>query len=139
MKVERRLPYGFVGDWAVLYKLYIFDDYGSGEVIQYQNNNYLKMSTKVQFKGNGTKMRSNTQQVSDLVSSATNIVVETTDAYFDVEKGVYRCVVTPGDVVKYRGDWWEVEKIDIEVRYALGKQEHYFCTLKRIEEGIIEW
>lgn len=144
IKVERRVPFGFVGDWATLYKLYTFDDVetvGQTSVVKYQNHNYLKIHTKLQLKTrtNASKMRSIEPQVSNLESRADHAIVETTDAYFDVSKKVYKCVADAGDLINYRGEWWEIEKIDIEVKYTPGRQEHYYMTIKKVEGDVVVW
>lgn len=140
IKVERRTPFGFKGDWGVLYKLYTYDDVQDG-VLQYQNHNYLKVSTKVQFKTltKGGKMRYNAQIISNLLVDATRVVVETTDAYFDTASKTHKCVVEEADIINLRGEWWEVEKVDIDIVYTPARQEHYFCTLRQIKAGVIKW
>lgn len=140
IKVEKRLPFGFRGEWATLYKLYTYDDINNG-VIQYQNHNYLKIPTKLQVKTNtnSPKMRSVEQQVADLENISTNSTVETTDAYFDVHKNTYKCVAEVGDLIQYRAEWWEVTKIDIQVKYVPARQERYFIGLKKIDEEVIVW
>lgn len=140
IKVEKRLPFGFKGEWATLYKLYTYDDINNS-IIQYQNHNYLKIPTKMQVKAltNGTGMRSVEQQVNDLEDISTNTTVETTDAYFDVHKNSYKCVAEVGDLIQYRAEWWEVTKIDIQAKYVPARQEHYFLGLKKIDEEVIVW
>ena len=140
IKVEKRLPFGFRGEWAILYKLYTYDDINNG-VIQYQNHNYLKIPTKLQVKTNtnSPKMRSVEQQVADLENISTNSTIETTDAYFDVHKNSYKCVAEVGDLIQYRAEWWEVTKIDIQVKYVPARQERYFIGLKKIDEEVIVW
>jgi hypothetical protein len=137
IKVEKRRPFGFKGDWGVLYKLYTYDDVQEG-LIQYQNHNYLKIKTKVQLKAE-SKTHYMAQQVANLEGDGTQIVVETTDAYFDVAKKKYRCVVENGDIIEWRGDWWEVEKIDSRITYTPKVAEKYLCSLRRIDEEVIVW
>lgn len=144
IKINRRLPFGFAGDWGVLYKLYTFDDIetvGGSSFVKYQDHNYLRIKGKVQLKTvtEGARKRYNAQVSGNLVYSADEQIVETTDAYFDVEKKTYFCIIGAGDILEYDGQWWEVAHIDIKVEYTPGKQEYYYCTIKKIEEGIITW
>lgn len=140
IKVEKRLPFGFRGEWATLYKLYTYDDI-QNNVVQYQNHNYLKIPTKLQVKTNtnNPKMRSIEQQVDDLENISTTSIIETTDAYFEVNKNLYKCVADTGDIINFRGEWWEITKIDIQVKYIPARREHYFLSIKKIDEEVIVW
>lgn len=140
IKVEKRRPFGFKGEWGVLYKLYTFDDI-QNDIVQYQNHNYLKIPTKLQLKAspNGAKMRSIEQQVGNLENLSTRINLITTDAFFDVGKKIYKCVVDGGDLILFRGEWWQVERVDVEVRYTPARQETYNCSLIKIDEEVVVW
>lgn len=144
IKVEKRMPFGFRGEWATLYKLYTYDDVettGQTSVIKYQNHNYLKIPTKVQFKTLETtpRMRSVEQEATNLENISVNVKVVTTDAYFEVHKNSYKCVVDAGDIVNFRNEWWEVKEIDTEVKYTPARQEKYVCSLIKIDEEVIVW
>lgn len=140
IKVEKRRPFGFKGEWGVLYKLYTFDDV-ENNIIQYQNHNYLKIPTKLQLKApaNGSKMSSIEQQVGNLENLSTKIILITTDAFFDVSKGSYKCVVDGGDIILFRGEWWQVDKVDVEIKYTPARQETYTCYLTKIDEEVLVW
>ena len=140
IKVEKRRPFGFKGEWGVLYKLYTFDDV-ENQTIQYQNHNYLKIPTKLQLKAspNGSRMRSIEQQVGNLENLSTRINLITTDAFFDVGKKAYKCVVDDGDLILFRGEWWQVERVDTEVKYTPARQETYNCSLIKIDEEVVVW
>lgn len=144
IKVEKRMPFGFRGEWATLYKLYTFDDVetvGQTSVIKYQNHNYLKIPTKLQLKTltNTPRMRSVEQEVTNLADILTQAKVITTDAYFDVGKKMYKSVVDTGDIILFRGEWWQVKEIDIDVKYTPARQEQYICTIINIDEEVIVW
>lgn len=144
IKVEKRTPFGFRGEWATLYKLYTYDDVetvNETSVIKYQNHNYLKIPTKLQLKTltNTPRMRSVEQEVANLADILTQAKVITTDAYFDVGKKAYKSVVDAGDIILFGGEWWQVKEIDIDVKYTPARQEQYICTIINIDEEVIVW
>lgn len=139
IRVERRLPYGFKGEWGNVYKLYTFDVLNE-DVIQYQDNNYLKVRGGVQFKydeGGTDKIKETAQPVGNLVSVSETQYIETTDAYFDNTTKRYKCVANVGDLVNVFNAWWVVEKVEEKSVYTPNRQTFYRLLVKKINENMI--
>lgn len=137
IKTEKRIPFGFRGEWGKVYKKFVYDD---GEEIDYQNNSYSQMENDVQFKylENGIdKSFNSTQPIMNMTTDAENRVVKTTDAYFNDKTKNFECVVSIKDIVFLFGCFWVVEKIDERSIYTPNKQTFYYCGLKRIYDYIL--
>ena len=52
MRVERRIPFGFRGDWGTVYKRYTAESElnTKNNQITYEKNNYVDIGVAVQFK-----------------------------------------------------------------------------------------
>lgn len=138
IKVEKRLPFGFRGDWGRVYKLYVFDE--QKENIKYQNNNYVQIESDVQFKYLHNSVNKNisiAQPKNNMPIGAENIIVETTDAYFNDRNKSFECVVYQGDIVFLFGQFWLVEKVEEKNIYTPNKQSFYYCELKKILDGVV--
>lgn len=140
IRVERRLPYGFKGEWGNVYKLYTFEVLNNQNIVQYQDNNYLKVRGGVQFKydENGTdKMKDVSQPISNLVDVGVTQYIETTDAYFDNDTKRYKCVADVGDLVNVFNDWWVVSQVEEKSIYTPNRQTFYRLLVRKINEKII--
>lgn len=139
IRVEKRIPFGFMGDWGQLYKLYTYEEKTDKAVIKWQNNTYVDLGMDVQFKyleDGVDKQDKPHQTVENRVGKGEYRIVETTDAYFDVDSGEFECVVSLGDIVNVFGRWWEVDTIDEKSIFTPNKQTFYYIGLKRIKEEI---
>lgn len=137
-KVEKRLPFGFLGDWGRVYKLYLNDE--TGEDIEYQKNNYIQIESDIQFKNiqNGIdKAISSTQPIINIKNSSENMVLKTTDAYFNDITNSYECIVFEGDIIFLFGQFWLVEKIEERNIFTPNKQSFYYCGVKNVSKDII--
>lgn len=140
IRIEKRLPFGFKGEWGRLYKLYNFDVTTEQEVIRYQGSNYVELGQDVQFKYLARGVDKNvhvSQAIKNLLAMAEYRVVETTDAYFDDETKNYECVISVGDIVYVFGRYWIVDKKEENSIYTPAKQSFYYCGLKMVEEQVL--
>lgn len=138
MRIEKRIPFGFKGEWGKVYKNYVFDE--TKENIEYQRNNYVDIGEDVQFKylENGIDKSINlTQPIMNLPTNAEYRVAKTTDAYLNIDTNNYECVVGLNDIVYAFGCFWLVEKIEEKSIFNPIKQTFYYIGLKRIFSGII--
>lgn len=139
IRIEKRVPFGFTGDWGKLYKLYVYDEESNKATVKWQNNTYVDLGMDVQFKyleDGIDKQNTPTQTVENRVGKGEYRIVETTDAYFDDESGEFECVVDVGDIVNMFGRWWEVDSIDEKSIFTPQKQTLYYIALKIIKEEI---
>lgn len=140
VRVEKRVPFGFKGEWGNVYKLYTFDVLDSHDIVQYQDSNYLKVRGGVQFKYNegGTdKAVDTTQPIGNLVTKGITQLVETTDACFDTDTKRFKCVADVGDLVEVFNDWWVVDRVEEQSIYTPNRQTFYRLLLKKINEKLV--
>ena len=140
VQVERRLPFGFKGEWGNVYKLYTFDVLDSSNIIQYQDNNFLKVRGAVQLKFNegGTdRAVENAQAVTNLVGKGITQIMETTDAYFDTTTKRFKCIADVGDIINTFNDWWVVERVEEQSIYTPNRQTFYRLMVKKINENLV--
>lgn len=132
-RVEKRLPFGFRGEWGNVYKAFPYEE-SEFNVIQYQNANYVEIKDLVQFKSlqNGSSLIPASIAAYLNTSSATN-VIETTDSFFNDKKKSFECIVSNGDIVKLNSNFWLVCKIDEKCIYTPNKQSFYYLAIKSIE------
>ncbi len=138
MKVERRLPFGFRGDWGTVYKRY------TGECtintknnqITYEKNNYVDIGVAVQFKAVEDITRGVEQALKGLMTTSTTITVETTDSYYCDKKKEYICTVDIGDIVQVLGSLWIVTSLKENTRYTPKKLSFYYLELKGISGAV---
>ena len=134
MRVEKRLSYGFKGVWGEVYKLYTFDVRQG--VIKWQNNNYIVVDSKVQFKElNNNESKAFSQTVNNLITDGSYKTVATTDAYLN--NGGYTCIVGMGDIVKLDGKYWAVDKINEQSIFVPLKHSVWYIGLKEILDEIL--
>ncbi len=140
IRIEKRIPFGFMGDWGKLYKLYVYDEETDKATVKWQNNTYVDLGMDVQFKyleEGIDKQDKPAQTVENRVGKGEYRIVETTDAYFDDDSKQFECVVDVGDIVNVFGRWWEVDSIDEKSIFTPQKQTFYYLALKRIKEELI--
>lgn len=140
IRIEKRIPFGFMGDWGKLYKLYVYDAETDNATVKWQNNTYMDLGMDVQFKyleEGIDKQDTPSQTVENRVGKGEYRIVETTDAYFDDDSKQFECVANVGDIVNVFGRWWEVDSIDEKSIFTPQKQTFYYLALKRIKEELI--
>lgn len=139
IRIEKRIPFGFMGEWGKVYKQYVYDEKTAQDVIKWQDNSYADIGQDVQFKyleDGIDKQKNPAQPIENRVSKGEYRIAETTDAYFDEDSGGFECVVDLGDIVNVFGRWWVVDSIDEKSIFTPNKQTFYFLGLKRIKEQI---
>lgn len=135
MRIEKRLPFGFRGDWGKVYKRYTADKQitvDNGAVIEYQKNFYVDIGQDVQFKRVNSTSTSTEQPLQGLEDTVTYISVETTDAYFDSDTRQFLCVVSPDDIVKVFGRLWAVTSVRTESKYTPAEHKFFYLELRSI-------
>lgn len=137
IRIEKRIPFGFLGDWGKLYKKYTYAETAPRETVEWQDNAYADIGQDVQFKyleEGIDNQRKPDQPIENRIGGADYRIVETTDAYFDDDSHEFECVVGLGDIVKVFGRWWVVDSIDEKSIFTPSKQTFYYIALKRIKE-----
>lgn len=140
--IDKRLPFGFKGEWGKLYKLFNYDeisDENESEIIEYQASNYRDIGQDVQFKHAVGSIRKHelSQSVTNLVDKGEYIERVTSDAYFNDKTQSYKCIVSLGDIVYLEGSYWVCDKIDAHTIETPKEQEFYYLGLKKIFDKII--
>lgn len=133
-KPERRIPFGFRGDWGTLYKRYTEGcslDL-KNETITFERNNYVDIGAYVQFKPVDDITHSTEQNFNRLLTKGEYMTVETTDAYWNDKTKEFVCCVSPNDIVKVFNKLWIVTEIREVTRYIPKKLSFYYCELKGI-------
>lgn len=87
IKVERRVPFGFRGDWGKVFKKYtdLEELKLDGRAIKVESNYYVSLDDDIQFKQVGDITSANEQTLSGLEMRTYYATVETTDSYWDDE------------------------------------------------------
>lgn len=139
IRIDKRLPFGFKGEWGKVYKSFTSED-EVGEVIQWQKNTYRDIGQDVQFKHyeDGTDRKIEySQTIKNLVERGEYRFEKTTDAYFDDEIQSYRCIVDLGDIIKLNNEWYVCDKIDVRNIVTPLEQCFYYLGLKKIFDKIV--
>lgn len=135
-RIEKRIPFGFRGDWGMLYKKYNYKVPSMKEVAYYQETNYYDIGMDVQFKPLDDGIVKRSSRTDDKVDKKTQTedyrIIQTTDAYFNYETRDFDCVVACGDIVKVFGRYWVVESIEEECVYTPRKQSFYNLAVTKI-------
>jgi hypothetical protein len=140
MKIEKRLPFGFKGEWGKVYKLYTHNE-TNNDVIEWQKSSYVDIGQDIQLKyieSGVDKTVEPTQIVRNLIAKGEYRTAKTTDAYFNAERGNFECVVGPSDIVFAFGCYWVCDKIDERSIFTPSKQTFYYLGLKKITDKIIK-
>ena len=138
MRVERRIPFGFRGDWGTVYKRYTGEQQleAKNNTITYEKNNYVDIGVAVQFKPVEDASNAIEQPLKGLMTSNNYITVETTDSYYCDRKKDYICTVDIGDIVQVLGQLWIVTSLKESNRYAPKKLSFYYLELKGISSAV---
>ena len=138
MRVERRIPFGFRGDWGTVYKRYTAESSLNlnNNKITYEKNNYVDIGVAVQFKPVEDTSNAIEQPLKGLMTSNNYITVETTDSYYCDKKKDYICTVDIGDIVQVLGQLWIVTSLKESNRYAPKKLSFYYLELKGISSAV---
>lgn len=143
IKVEKRLPYGFVGEWGTVYKLCSYDQEvkkefdGNVKIIEYNKRQYVAMSMPVQFRDAYNKVKNRQKIATDFTATNQEDRIETTDAYFDNNEGDYKCVVDVGDIIKLGNSWWNVREITENNLFMPKKHTIYSLNVQEVGREMI--
>lgn len=143
IRVEKRLPYGFVGEWGIVYKLCTYDQDvkktigEKTEVIEYNKRQYVAMDMPVQFRDAYNKVKNRQKIATDFTATNQEDRIETTDAYFNNEDGDYACVVDVGDIVKLGNSWWNVREITENNLFMPKKHTIYALSVQEVGREMI--
>ena len=142
IRIEKRLPFGFRGEWGKVYKLFTRDETTEQDnvaVVEYQKGYYADIGQDVQFKHQSgvDKTLELSQTVQNLVNKGEYRLVETTDAYFDTNINNFKCVVALGDIVEFNGEFYVCEKIEVRNIVNPAEQCFYYLGLKKIYNVIL--
>ena len=137
IRVEKRLPFGFLGEWGKVYKLYTRDEIETEDnvdVVIYQKGYYADIGQDVQFKHQSgvDKTLELSQTVQNLVNKGEIRLVETTDAYFDTNTRSYKCVVALGDILDFNNEYYVCEKIEVRNVVNPAEQCFYYLQCKKV-------
>ena len=138
MRIERRIPFGFRGDWGTVYKRYTAESElnTKNNQITYEKNNYVDIGVAVQFKPVEDAEIAIEQPIKGLLTNNNYITVETTDSYYCDKKKDYICTVEVGDIVQVLGQLWTVTSLKESNRYAPKKLSFYYLSLKGISSAV---
>jgi|GEM_PF-2524472 len=143
IQIEKRLPFGFYGEWGILCKRYypeiggeVLDPNGV-RVITFEDNRYVDIGQSIQFKKASDKKKWVDQPEKGEKDNGLTVTVETTDAYYDSETGEWDCVIFPHDIVKVFGKWWTIEEIRTTTKHIPAELKFFYCDLKRRILGIL--
>lgn len=138
MRVERRLPFAFRGDWGTVYKRYTGECTcnSKNNTITYEKNNYVDIGVAVQFKAVEETTRGIEQPLKGLMTTGNTITLETTDSYYCDRKKDYVCTVDIGDIVEVLGQLWIVTSLKENTRYAPKKLSFYYLEVKGITDAV---
>lgn len=141
IRIEKRIPFGFMGEWGKLYKKFTYEDKTPQGAVMWQKKAYAELGQDVQFKyleDGIDKQNMPAQPVENRVEKGEYRIAETTDAYFNDDSGTFECVVGLGDIVNVFGCWWVVDSIDEKSIFTPKKQSFYYIALKRIKEEMVK-
>ena len=140
IRVEKRVPFGFKGEWGQVYKSYNVEEKTASQVVLWGKNYYCDIGQDVQFKylEDGIDKQKFFSQTEENIGVKSDYrIVETTDAYFNDEIGEFECVADIGDIIYVFGRWWKVDNTDDKSIFTPNKQTFFYLGLKRIKEEII--
>lgn len=142
IRIEKRLSFGFRGEWGKVYKLFTYTKETEQKTVMYQAHAYADIGQDVQFKylPYGVDKQSNiTQPMYNVVQKGEYRVVKTTDAYFNETSNNYECVVGLDDLIYLFGCWWVVDKVEEESIYTPKKHTAYYIGLKKVTEEVVTY
>ena len=132
-RVEKRIPFGFKGQWGRVFKPFDFDMVDSdNEQIKYNSRDYVEIGMDVQFKRiDDDKIRAKVGLGAS--SEDSTILVETTDSYFDDKSKQFECIVGVDDIVYLFNRYFKVGKVTFRSLYTPAEQKFFYITLNYID------
>jgi len=111
IRIERRYPFGFRGDWGKLYKRFTAEaelklSELPNDIIKHEKNYYRDIGEDVQFREAADETGSVELPNTGLAVDTAHFTVKTTDAYFNGRRGKWECVVAADDIVEVFGSKW---------------------------------
>lgn len=136
IKVEKRLPLGGICFWSKLFKKYSYNEKEeiNSDVVEYNKINYVSLEMPIQVKQIDDYEKSKQKLLASLTSGGENLIVETTDAYFNKEEKEYKCIVDIDELLHFKNNFWLVEKIVEKNIYTPRKQSFYYIQLKKLSK-----
>lgn len=135
IKVERRVPFGFRGDWGKVYKRYTnsedlkIDD----RKICFESNYYVAIDDEIQIKQVGDITSANEQTLNGLEMRTYYMTIETTDSYWNDDLKEYSCCVSPEDILFAFNRFWMVSDVKEVPKFRPQKVSFYYCELKSMK------
>ena len=135
INVERRVPFGFRGDWGKAYKKHTTSEEAvlQGRKINFEGNYYVALDDDIQFKQVGDITSANEQSLNGLEMRTYYTTVETTDSYWDDKLKAYNCCVSPEDIVFVFNRYWIVTDVKEVSKFRPQKLAFYYCELKSLK------
>lgn len=131
-KIEKRIPFGFRGDWGTLYKKFDYDEKTDNETVLYNQIKFVDFGMDVQFKRiDDEKIIKSVFSVNSLAKLG-DLIVETTDAYWNDELKRFQCVVEAGDIVKVFNRYFVVQSVKTHSVYTPAEQQFFYIELKNL-------
>ena len=136
IRVEKRLPMGRPGTWIKLFKknTYNLEEEINSEVVEYNKSNYLALKMPIQIKRVDDFEKSKEKLLAALTTNADNILIKTSDSYYNKQEQDYDCVVSVDDLLQFDKNWWLVNKILEKSFYTPRKQSYYYIQLKKVSK-----
>ena len=135
IRVEKRLPYGFVGEWGIVYKPCEYEEQVGD--IEYNKMQYVAMKMPVQFRDDYNKIKDRKNIATDFNAGYQEDRIETTDAYFDNKEQDFKCVVDVGDIVNLGNSWWLVMNIAENNLFMPKKHTIYKISVQEVGREFI--
>lgn len=135
IRVEKRLPYGFVGEWGIVYKPCEYEEQVGD--IEYNKMQYVAMKMPVQFRDDYNKIKDRKNIATDFNAGYQEDRIETTDAYFDNKEQDFKCVVDVGDIVNLGNSWWLVMNITENNLFMPKKHTIYKISVQEVGREFI--
>ena len=131
---QRRIPFGFHGDWGTVYKKIVDLDKVklSDRDIVFENNFYRDIGASIQFKPTEEITITHEQALKGLKTETLYTTVETTDSYWDDTIKDFVCCVGIGDLVNVLGRLWIVTGSKEKVKYSPNKLSFFYLDLMSI-------
>jgi hypothetical protein len=135
IRVEKRLPYGFVGEWGIVYKPCEYEEQVGD--IEYNKIQYVAMKMPVQFRDAYNKIKDRKNIATDFNAGYQEDRIETTDAYFDNKEQEFKCVADVGDIVNLGNSWWLVMNITENNLFMPKKHTIYKISVQEVGREFI--
>lgn len=135
-KVEKRLPFGWLGLWSKLYQKYNYnqEEEINSEIVEYNKTNYVALKMPIQIKEIGEYEKSKNKILASLTNGEDYKIVETTDCYYDNKEKEYKCIVDIDELLHFKNNYWLTEKIIEKNIFTPRKQSFYYIQLKKISK-----